>query len=139
MNAPLTPLTPLTPLVDAATLAAELAGDGAPVLLDVRWRLGGPPGADSYLAGHLPGALFADLDRDLAGPPGAGGRHPLPDAAVFQAAMRRAGVTAGRLSPMTTATRSRPPAPGGRSVTSAMTRYACSTADSAPGWPPGCR
>ncbi len=87
---------PLTPLVDAATLAAELAGDCAPVLLDVRWRLGGPPGADSYLAGHLPGAVFADLDRDLAGPPGAGGRHPLPDAAVFQAAMRRAGVSTGR-------------------------------------------
>ena len=87
---------PLNPLVDAATLAAELAGDCAPVLLDVRWRLGGPPGADSYLAGHLPGAVFADLDRDLAGPPGAGGRHPLPDAAVFQAAMRRAGVSTGR-------------------------------------------
>ena len=86
---------PLTPLVDAATLAAELAGDCAPVLLDARWRLGGPPGADSYLAGHLPGAVFADLDRDLAGPPGAGGRHPLPDAAVFQAAMRRAGVSTG--------------------------------------------
>ena len=87
---------PLTQLVDAATLAAELAGDCAPVLLDVRWRLGGPPGADSYLAGHLPGAVFADLDRDLAGPPGAGGRHPLPDAAAFQAAMRRAGVSTGR-------------------------------------------
>jgi thiosulfate/3-mercaptopyruvate sulfurtransferase len=87
---------PVTPLVDAATLADELAGDCAPVLLDARWRLGGPPGADSYLAGHLPGAVFADLDRDLAGPPGAGGRHPLPDAAVFQAAMRRAGVSTGR-------------------------------------------
>jgi thiosulfate/3-mercaptopyruvate sulfurtransferase len=87
---------PVTPLVDAATLAAELAGDSAPVLLDARWRLGGPPGAASYLAGHLPGAVFVDLDRELAGPPGAGGRHPLPDAAAFQAAMRRAGVSTGR-------------------------------------------
>lgn len=39
-----------SPLVDAATLASELAGDSAPVLLDARWRLGGPPGAASYLA-----------------------------------------------------------------------------------------
>ena len=59
----------VSPLVDAARLAAELAGDSAPVLLDSRWRLGGPPGAESYLAGHLPGAAFVDLDGDLAGPP----------------------------------------------------------------------
>jgi thiosulfate/3-mercaptopyruvate sulfurtransferase len=85
-----------SPLIDPATLASELAGDCAPVLLDVRWRLGGPPGFASYLAGHLPGAVFVDLDRDLAGPPGAGGRHPLPGAAMFQAAMRRAGVNSGR-------------------------------------------
>ncbi len=68
-------------LVSVAALAAELAEDPAPVLLDVRWRLGGPPGIDSYRQGHLPGAVFADLDRDLAGPPGPAGRHPLPDAA----------------------------------------------------------
>jgi thiosulfate/3-mercaptopyruvate sulfurtransferase len=82
------------PLADVGSLAAELAGDEPPVLLDVRWRLGGPPGIDSYRAGHLPGAVFVDLDADLAGPPGAGGRHPLPSAAAFQAAMRRAGVRA---------------------------------------------
>ena len=70
----------------------DLAGREAPVLLDVRWRLGGPPGIDSYHEGHLPGAVFVDLDRDLAGPPGAGGRHPLPEPAAFQAAMRAAGV-----------------------------------------------
>ena len=70
----------------------DLAARRAPVLLDVRWRLGGPPGIDSYHEGHLPGAVFVDLDRDLAGPPGAGGRHPLPDPAAFQAAMRAAGV-----------------------------------------------
>jgi thiosulfate/3-mercaptopyruvate sulfurtransferase len=67
-----------------------------PALLDVRWRLGGPPGLESYLAGHLPGAVFVDLDRDLAAPAGPGGRHPLPAAVSFQAAMRRAGVSYGR-------------------------------------------
>jgi thiosulfate/3-mercaptopyruvate sulfurtransferase len=83
-------------LVSPAALAGELAGGSGPALLDVRWRLGGPPGIDSYRAGHLPGAVFADLDRDLAAPPGPGGRHPLPDPAVFQAAMRRAGVSQDR-------------------------------------------
>jgi thiosulfate/3-mercaptopyruvate sulfurtransferase len=83
-------------LISARALAAELAGDPVPVLLDARWRLAGPPGIDSYRQGHLPGAVFADLDRDLAGPPGAGGRHPLPDPAAFQAAMRAAGVSRDR-------------------------------------------
>src|SRR5579875_2842973 len=68
-----------------------------PVLLDVRWRLGGPPGIDLYRAGRLPGAVFVDLDRDLAAPPGPGGRHPMPAAADFEAAMRRAGVSGDRL------------------------------------------
>ena len=83
------------PLVDVESLARELAGSAPPVLLDVRWRLGGPAGIDSYRAGHLPGAVYVDLDADLAAPPGTGGRHPLPAAADFQAAMRRAGVRTG--------------------------------------------
>ena len=83
------------PLIDVVALAAEVAGGEPPVLLDVRWRLGGPPGIDSYRAGHLPGAVFADLDADLAGLPGAAGRHPLPAAADFEAAMRRAEVRNG--------------------------------------------
>ena len=83
-------------LVSVEALAAELAEEPTPVLLDVRWRLGGPPGIDSYRQGHLPGAVFADLDRDLAGPPGPAGRHPLPDPAAFQAAMRAAGVSQDR-------------------------------------------
>ena len=65
-------------------------------LLDVRWRLGGPPGRELYDAGHIPGAKFVDLDKDLAAPPGAGGRHPLPAAADFERAMYRAGVRDGR-------------------------------------------
>ena len=82
-------------LTDVTTLAGQLAGPRPPVLLDVRWRLTGPPGIDSYRAGHLPGARFVDLDQDLAGPPGPGGRHPLPAAGQFQDAMRRAGVRDG--------------------------------------------
>jgi thiosulfate/3-mercaptopyruvate sulfurtransferase len=83
-------------LVSVESLAAELATGTGPVVLDVRWRLGGPPGIDSYRAGHLPGAVFTDLDHDLAGPPGPGGRHPLPEVAAFQAAMRAAGVSQDR-------------------------------------------
>jgi thiosulfate/3-mercaptopyruvate sulfurtransferase len=84
--------------LEPAALAALLAAGPAPVLLDARWRLGGPPGLDRYREGHLPGARFVDLDHDLAAPPrvrgagGPGGRHPLPDADAFEAAMRRAGV-----------------------------------------------
>ena len=82
-------------LVSVEALAKDLAGGPGPVLLDVRWKLGGPPGIDSYRRGHLPGAVFTDLDRALAGPPGPAGRHPLPDTATFQAAMRAAGVRRG--------------------------------------------
>ncbi len=86
------------PLISVTDLAAWLGSERPPALLDVRWRLGGPPGVDSYLAGHLPGACFVDLDRDLAGPAGSGGggRHPLPAAGVLEAAMRRAGLGAGQ-------------------------------------------
>jgi thiosulfate/3-mercaptopyruvate sulfurtransferase len=84
------------PLVSPAGLAAELGGPGAPVVLDCRWTLAGGADHDGYARGHLPGAVFVDLDRDLAGPPGDGGRHPLPDPGAFQAAMRRAGVRQDR-------------------------------------------
>ncbi|MFF5564102.1 sulfurtransferase [Streptomyces sp. NPDC012623] len=82
----------MTAIITAAELSGESAGPRPPVLLDVRWRLGGPPGRPEYEAGHLPGAVYVDLDTELAGPPGAGGRHPLPDVAAFGAVMRRAGV-----------------------------------------------
>jgi thiosulfate/3-mercaptopyruvate sulfurtransferase len=94
---PVTPLAgPDQPLIDVSSLARGLDGPGQPVLLDVRWRLGGPPGIDTYRAGHLPGAIFVDLDRDLSAAPGPAGRHPLPATGGFQAAMRRAGVDSGR-------------------------------------------
>lgn len=82
----------MRPLIDVTELAAACRTPAAPTLLDIRWSPGGTPGVDRYRAGHLPGARFVDLDRDLAAPPGAGGRHPLPDTAAFQAAMRRLGV-----------------------------------------------
>ncbi|MFD3569265.1 sulfurtransferase [Streptomyces sp. NPDC058667] len=86
----------MKPIISASELLSESAGARPPVLLDVRWTLGGPPGRPAYEAGHLPGAVYVDLDTDLAGPAGSGGRHPLPDPEVFGAAMRRAGVSAGR-------------------------------------------
>ncbi len=79
-------------LIDVAGLARLLADPDPPTVLDVRWRLGGPPGRDSYVAGHIPGARFVDLDTELCGPPGSGGRHPLPEPARLQEALRRAGV-----------------------------------------------
>ncbi|MEU7570682.1 sulfurtransferase [Micromonospora sp. NPDC049240] len=82
-------------LVEPDRLAAELDRADPPVLLDVRWRLTGPPGRDDHAAGHLPGAVFVDLDTELCGRPGAAGRHPLPDPAALQAALRAAGVRAG--------------------------------------------
>jgi thiosulfate/3-mercaptopyruvate sulfurtransferase len=81
-----------TPLVSVGQLAAELAGPAAPTVLDCRWQLAGGADRDGYDRGHLPGAVFVDLDRDLSGPPGPGGRHPLPAPEAFQTAMRRAGV-----------------------------------------------
>lgn len=84
------------PLIDVRELSGALLGGAPPALLDVRWRLGGPPGIDSYRAGHLPGAVYVDLDGQLAGPPGTGGRHPLPATADYEAAMRAAGVRSGQ-------------------------------------------
>jgi thiosulfate/3-mercaptopyruvate sulfurtransferase len=83
------------PLTSVPDLASALAGDAPPVLLDVRWRLGGPPGIESFRAGHIPAAVYIDLDTQLAGPGGTGGRHPLPATADFEAAMRAAGVRSG--------------------------------------------
>jgi thiosulfate/3-mercaptopyruvate sulfurtransferase len=78
-------------LVRPAELAGRLPTD-PPVLLDVRWVVGSPPQRNAYLAGHIPGAHFCDLDADLADPPGAGGRHPLPDSGRLQQRMRDWGI-----------------------------------------------
>ena len=90
------------PLITAAELAGllPLAPPARPVVLDVRYPGIGLPddGYDQYLAGHVPGAAYVSLDDALAAPhvPGITGRHPLPEAAVLQAAMRAAGVNAAR-------------------------------------------
>lgn len=88
----------MTAILSASELMSELAGTTPPVLLDIRWQLGGPDQRPAYEAGHLPGAVYVDLDHELAGPvseTGLGGRHPLPDPEDFGAVMRRAGVRAG--------------------------------------------
>jgi thiosulfate/3-mercaptopyruvate sulfurtransferase len=83
--------------VDAETLQAELNGAVTPALIDVRWTLGDPEGELHYLEGHLPGAVYADLDKELASPPSAAaGRHPLPAVGDLQQAARGWGVRAGR-------------------------------------------
>ena len=61
-------------------------------MLDVQYNLRGTPGPELYAAAHVPGAPHLDLDAALAGPPGARGRHPLPDPDVLQQALRACGV-----------------------------------------------
>lgn len=86
-----------TALITAAALAEALDGEGPrPALLDVRWELSTGAQRDRYEQGHIPGAAFVDLDADLSSPPGVGGRHPLPTADAFEAAMRAAGVDSAR-------------------------------------------
>jgi thiosulfate/3-mercaptopyruvate sulfurtransferase len=64
--------------------------------VDCRWELGNPArGRELYLAGHVPGASFLDVDADLSDPPGSRGRHPLPSAERFAAVASHAGIGAG--------------------------------------------
>jgi thiosulfate/3-mercaptopyruvate sulfurtransferase len=80
----------IPPFVDAAWLAAHR---DEVVLADVRWYLDGRSGAAAFEAGHLPGAVFVDLDRWLAAPADPRhGRHPLPEPEVFAQGMGEAGI-----------------------------------------------
>ncbi|HEU4318722.1 MAG TPA: sulfurtransferase [Acidimicrobiia bacterium] len=64
-----------------------------PRLCDLRWDLTDPnKGRSTYEAGHIPGAVFVDLDRDLSAPPGLDGRHPLPNPADFAVTLTRLGI-----------------------------------------------
>ena len=64
--------------------------------VDCRWELGKPGrGRELYLQGHVPGAAFLDVERDLSAPPGPRGRHPLPSEEQFVAAAGRAGIGDG--------------------------------------------
>ena len=78
------------PLVDAGWLRDHLR-DVDVRLIDFRWYLLGRNGRDEYLRGHIPGAVFVDLD-EVTGEEGSG-RHPLPTPDLFQSAMRKAGVS----------------------------------------------
>jgi len=64
--------------------------------VDCRWDIADPEvGRRLYLEGHIPGAAFLDVERDLSAPPGLRGRHPLPSAHQFVAATSRAGIGLG--------------------------------------------
>lgn len=78
-------------LISADQLAAR-AGDPGLRVVDVRWYLGRPgEGRVAYDAGHVPGAIFVDMDSDLVAASGPG-RHPLPDPAVFAARLGALGI-----------------------------------------------
>lgn len=82
-------------LITAAELRGVLESGRPTVLLDVRWALGRTDGEDDYLRGHVPGAVYVDLDTELAAPPSPEeGRHPLPALDALQASARRWGVSA---------------------------------------------
>lgn len=82
------------PLITAAELAEALDGRLPPRLLDCRARLGdADAGFSLWWEAHLPGSVHLDLDRDLAGPPGQGGRHPLPSREAFTTTLQRLGIT----------------------------------------------
>jgi thiosulfate/3-mercaptopyruvate sulfurtransferase len=80
----------IEPVVDAEWVRAN---HDRVTLADVRAYLDGRKGRDAYADGHLPGAVFVDLDADLAAPPSAAaGRHPLPDPARFAERLSALGV-----------------------------------------------
>src|SRR4051794_11412098 len=80
----------IAPIVDLEWLQEHR---DAVVLADVRWYLDGRSGRAAYERGHLPGAVFVDLDRWLAAPASpAAGRHPLPSPEVFAEGMAASGI-----------------------------------------------
>lgn len=87
-------------LIAPDDLAAVIASETPVRVLDVRWRLDAPDGRPAYLEGHVPGAVYVDLDHELAdhvqtGEPAVRGRHPLPDREALQTSARSWGVDDG--------------------------------------------
>jgi thiosulfate/3-mercaptopyruvate sulfurtransferase len=85
-----------TTVIDAESLARRLA-DRDLVVVDCRFRLDDPGwGEREYLARHIPGAVYAHLDRDLSGTKtGSNGRHPLPAIDALAATLGSFGVDGG--------------------------------------------
>ncbi|WP_414439838.1 sulfurtransferase [Burkholderia sp. 22PA0106] len=93
------PHTHYTTLISAGNLAERLAAAPDSVLVfDCRFDLAAPEaGTQAYAAGHLPGAVYLHLDRDLSGPKsGTNGRHPLPARDTLVAALAAKGLRAGQ-------------------------------------------
>lgn len=82
----------MSALLSVAELSDLLGTDGALVVLDVQFALGGPASTELYAAAHLPGARHLSLDDVLADPPGREGRHPLPDPIRLQNGLRALGL-----------------------------------------------
>ncbi len=84
-------MAPHSPITSPETLLAGLVRPDLRIV-DVRWYLAKPGGGRAaYEAGHLPGAIFLDLDEDLAAPTGPG-RHPLPDPRAFRERLQEVGI-----------------------------------------------
>ena len=83
----------MNPLISVAELQDRL---GQVHILDARWQLGRDDGREQYLAGHIPGAVFVDVEHELSrtGAPDEG-RHPLPSDEALAAAARRWGIRSG--------------------------------------------
>src|SRR5438132_10984858 len=77
------------PLVDATWLARQPPGSVR--IVDLRWALSGPSASEKYRAGHIPGAVYVDMERDLSRP-GGPGRHPFPAPEDFARTLGRIGV-----------------------------------------------
>lgn len=83
----------MNPLMSVAELQERV---GEVHVLDARWQLGRDDGREQYLAGHIPGAVFIDVERELSRHGESDeGRHPLPDDAALAAAARRWGIRTG--------------------------------------------
>jgi thiosulfate/3-mercaptopyruvate sulfurtransferase len=88
------PTMSIEPLVISPQALGERLGDPDLRLVDTRYYLDGRDPLEGFGAGHLPGAVYMDVERDLTGHPGrGGGRHPLPEAAEFERTARAAGIS----------------------------------------------
>lgn len=86
------------PLISVDDIEVARASGRTVRLLDVRWRLDLPEGRPAYVGGHLPGAVYVDLERELSRPGHPEeGRHPLPEVDELQLAVQRWGIDGGDL------------------------------------------